>query len=63
MEWTTLDDIEWWLEQIANLKSGVEFRGPAFLRPYHFAVLANQVHGLGATKVTVPEALQGHIKT
>jgi anti-sigma regulatory factor (Ser/Thr protein kinase) len=60
MEWTTLEDVEWWIEQIANSKPGVEFQGPDFLRPYHFAVLANQVHRLGATEVTVPEALQGY---
>jgi anti-sigma regulatory factor (Ser/Thr protein kinase) len=60
MEWTTLEDVEWWIEQIANAKPGVEFQGPDFLRPYHFAVLANQMHRLGAIEVTVPEALQGY---
>lgn len=60
MEWTTLEDVEWWVEQITNSKPGVEFHGPPFLRPYHFAVLANQVHRLGATQVVVPEAFQGY---
>jgi hypothetical protein len=43
-----------------NSKPGIEFPGPTFLRPYHFAVLANQVHRLGATHVRVPEAFQGY---
>jgi anti-sigma regulatory factor (Ser/Thr protein kinase) len=60
VEWTTLEDVEWWVEQITNSKPGVEFHGPPFLRPYHFAVLANQVHRLDATQVTVPEAFQGY---
>jgi anti-sigma regulatory factor (Ser/Thr protein kinase) len=60
VEWTTLEDVEWWVEQVMNSKPGVEFHGPAFLRPYHFAVLANQVHRQGATHVTVPEAFQGY---
>ena len=60
MEWTTLEEVEWWVEQITNSQPGVEFRGPTFLRPYHFAVLANRVHLQGATRVIVPETLQGY---
>lgn len=60
MEWTTLEDVEWWIEQISNAKPGVKFDGPTFLRPFHFGVLANHVHRLGATEVTVPETLQGY---
>jgi len=60
VQWTTLEDVEWWVEQIMSSKPGVEFHGPTFLRPYHFAVLANQVHRLDATRVTVPKAFQGY---
>ena len=34
MEWSTLEDMEWWIEQISGAKPGVEFDGPKFLRPF-----------------------------
>ena len=54
MEATTVQDVEWWIGQVAKGLSGRNFDGPRFLRPYHFAIVGNAAYRAGATRIFVP---------
>jgi hypothetical protein len=62
MDPTKLDDIAWWIRQVTDARSGVEFEAPNFFRPYHFALLAGEVarRGSGVTGLSVEGPLEGY---
>jgi anti-sigma regulatory factor (Ser/Thr protein kinase) len=50
--------VEWWMGQIAKGAAGEQFEGPNFMKPYHFAVLANAAYRMGASKLAIPQKLE-----
>jgi hypothetical protein len=60
LEQTKLLDLEWWISQLEKGRNGEEFEGPSFLRPFHFALLANEVHRQNASDLTIPPPLEGY---
>jgi anti-sigma regulatory factor (Ser/Thr protein kinase) len=60
MDPTTLQEIEWWLGQLAKGRDGTQFDGPGFMRPYHFATLASEVHRVRAVQLTISPPLQNY---
>jgi anti-sigma regulatory factor (Ser/Thr protein kinase) len=60
VRFTTVRDITWWIDQVASGDDGSEFDGPTFLRPFHFAVLAGDVHRKEHADINVPERLRGY---
>jgi anti-sigma regulatory factor (Ser/Thr protein kinase) len=60
MEWTKLEDVTWWVEQIARGRNGEVFDGPGFLRPYHFTMLGCEAHRRGINRMIIPDHLIGY---
>jgi anti-sigma regulatory factor (Ser/Thr protein kinase) len=58
VRFTSIDDVTWWIDQVASGDTSPRFDGPTFLRPFHFAVLAGHVHRRGARELHVPTRLE-----